>query len=288
MNNRYITLQLTTGDKTIRLGGTADPYKILDIKGLESTDYEVTWADNANLPGSTAVGQRAGKRPITIAFDMPATEEFARYRQQLIRFFRPQGSGELLVDYNGTKRKIPYVVEDFKFKNSNLYERLCADVDLICPQPFFLDLNNYGKNIAAKTPLYGFPLYISRTSGFAMGYRTLRQNVSLPNDGDVDTGIEAVFKAVRGTVVNPKIEKTSTGEFVQVMLTMNQGDELRINTNPGNKRITLNGENVFQRKSRQSQFFQITVGDNVLKYDADDNYTNLDVTLYYVPKYLGV
>lgn len=288
MDKRYLTLQLTAGGKTLHLGGAGDPYKILDVEGLESTDYEVTWADNANLPGSTAVGQRAGKRAVGITFDMPSSADFTRYRQQLIRFFQPQGEGVLLVDYNGTKRKIPYVVEQFRFQNSNLYERLCADVSLVCPQPFFMDLNNYGKNIAAKTPLYGFPLWIHRKRGFAMGYRTLRQNVSLPNDGDVNTGIEAVFKAVRGTVVNPRIEKVSTGEFVQVMVTMSQGDELRINTNPGNKRITLNGENVFQKKSRQSSFFQITVGDNILKYDADDNYTNLDVMLYYVPKYLGV
>ncbi len=283
---RQVTLALSAAGRELVLG--PKPYPIESISGLESTDYELTFADNANLPGSTLVGQRAGKRPISIRFDLPSTPEFARHRQELIRFFRPDIAGELLVDYNGLQRKIPYVIEEFRFQNSNLYEQLRAQLDLLCPQPFFLDLNNYGKNIAAKTPLYGFPLWIHRTRGFAMGYRTLKKHVSLPNEGDVDTGIEIVFKAARGTVTNPKLEKVSTGEFVQVMVEMQQGDILHVNTNPGQKRIELNGENLFHRKSRLSQFFQITVGDNVLKYDADENYTNLDVTLYYIPKYLGV
>ena len=32
----------------------------------------------------------------------------------------------------------------------------------------------------------------------------------------------------------------------------------------------------------------MVVGDNYLVYDADENYTNMDVFLYYRPKYLGV
>lgn len=52
--------------------------------------------------------------------------------------------------------------------------------------------------------------------------------------------------------------------------------------------ITLNGVNCYQRIDRQSEPFQLAVGDNYLEYDADGNYTNLDVNLFYTPKYLGV
>lgn len=287
MDKRHLILDLESGTRSLQLGN--DIYKILDVSGLESTDYELTYADNANLPGSTVVGQRAGKRPISVTFDMPDSRDFGLYRQRLIRFFRPDNAGVLTVDYNGLKRKISYVVENFRFQNSNLYERLRADIDLICPQPFLLDLYSYGRNIAAKTPLYGFPLWIKRSPhGVAMSYRTLRQNVSLPNNGDVDTGVEIVFKATRGAVTNPKIEKVSTGEYMRIVLEMLQGDVLKINTNPGQKRIEMNGENVYHNMDRTSRFFKITVGENILKYSADENYTNLDVMLYYTPKYLGV
>ena len=44
----------------------------------------------------------------------------------------------------------------------------------------------------------------------------------------------------------------------------------------------------FVHIDRKSEPFQLEVGDNYLEYDADENYTNLDVNLFYTPKYLGV
>ena len=46
--------------------------------------------------------------------------------------------------------------------------------------------------------------------------------------------------------------------------------------------------NYYQRIDRRSEPFKLEVGDNYLEYDADGNYTNLDVNLFYTPKYLGV
>lgn len=121
-----------------------------------------------------------------------------------------------------------------------------------------------------------------------MSYRTLKKDVHLPNSGDVPTGIEIHMIATRGAVKNPKIVKSSTGEFIELFLDLNKGDVLKINTNPGKKSITLNGKNVFKEKNKLSTFFQIDVGENLIQYDAEENYTNLDVNLYYTPKYLGV
>ena len=46
--------------------------------------------------------------------------------------------------------------------------------------------------------------------------------------------------------------------------------------------------NYYQHIDRRSEPFKLEVGDNYLEYDADGNYTNLDVNLFYTPKYLGV
>ena len=46
--------------------------------------------------------------------------------------------------------------------------------------------------------------------------------------------------------------------------------------------------NVYQKIDRRSEPFQLEVGGNYLEYDADENYTNLDVRLFYTPLYLGV
>lgn len=124
--------------------------------------------------------------------------------------------------------------------------------------------------------------------GIITGYRTLRKEVVLVNDGDVSTGIQIQFVAKRGEVKNPKITNVRTGQFMRVLCSMAMGDVLLVDTNARHQVIELNGVNYYQHIDRQSEPFELDVGDNYLEYDADENYTNLDVNLYYRPKYLGV
>ena len=121
-----------------------------------------------------------------------------------------------------------------------------------------------------------------------MSYRTLHKEVVLANDGDVSTGVQIQFVAKRGTVKNPKITSVKTGKFMRVVCDMVAGDVLLIDTNPRHQVIELNGVNFYHHIDRRSEPFELEVGDNYLEYDADENYTNLDVNLYYRPKYLGV
>lgn len=86
----------------------------------------------------------------------------------------------------------------------------------------------------------------------------------------------------------PYRTNTGTGQFMRVSVTMQTGDVLLIDTNDRHQVITLNGVNYYQRIDRRSEPFKLEVGDNYLEYDADGNYTNLDVNLFYTPKYLGV
>lgn len=287
MDKRVFQLRFIKEEIQIDMG-YGSKYPVVEIEGFEAAGYDIALQPNAGTAGSSLTGVRIGERSLSVTFEVPASPDFHIYRQELIRFFNPLQEIKAIVNYNGIKREALCRVEQFRFVNSNLYERLQGQLDLLCPQPFFRDLNHYGKNIAAKTALFAFPLFLPRIRGRAMSYKTLKQNVSLPNAGDVDTGIEMVFQATRGTVKNPKMEKVSTGEYMRVILEMAQGDVLRIDTNAGSKRITLNGKNVIQKIDRGSSFFAITPGDNILKYSADENYTNLDVTLYYTPLYLGV
>lgn len=129
--------------------------------------------------------------------------------------------------------------------------------------------------------------------GQITGYRTLRKEVYLPNDGHVPTGLQIEFIATRGSVTNPKITlvRTSNGEsgkFMRVKIALEKGDVLLIDTNKRHQVIELNGVNVYQKIDRLSQPFELEKGDNYLEYYADSNYTNLDVKLYYTPLYLGV
>ena len=75
---------------------------------------------------------------------------------------------------------------------------------------------------------------------------------------------------------------------MRVKVDMKEGDVLAIDTNERHQIVELNGVNYYQHVDRRSDPFQLAVGDNYLEYAADANYVNLDVNLYYTPKYLGV
>lgn len=302
----YIDLTLECNGMTLRMGrsgsGEKREFGITRIEGLESSDLEISTTDNALVDGSTVDGKRIQNRSIHIEATLRDDQNNERNRQRIIKFFNPKYSGKLTVDHSGITRNIEYELEGWNFAaQSNVYNELSIVVDLMCPDPFMKNTDNFGQNMADISRHIAFPWRVVKKgvavpqpyrgialSGQITGYRTLKKEVHLPNDGDVPTGVQIQFIAARGPVTNPKIVLLGTGKFVRVKAAMKAGDILLIDTNKRHQVIELNGVNVYQRIDRLSEPFELEVGSNYLEYDADENYTNLDVRLFYTPLYLGV
>lgn len=305
MTKNTIAIELACNGKTLRLGPGED-IDITKITGLESSELEISTSNNALVDGVSVDGKKIKPRPIHIEASFKSNRNNPQNRAKLIQFFNPKYTGKATITNMGTSRNIEYELEGWTFKQAPNWDvKLGILVDLICPDPYMLSVDNFGKNMASISPLFAFPWRVlgQRASrkldypekargmmlgGFTMGYRTLHKEVVLANDGDVSTGVQIQFVATRGDVTNPKITNTQTGQYMRVNIAMQQGDVLLIDTNDRHQIITLNGVNCYQRIDRRSEPFQLAVGDNYLKYDADKNYTNLDVNLFYTPKYLGV
>ena len=297
-----IRVVLSCNGRTLTFGKDSD-IDITKITGLESSDIEISKSDNALVDGETVDGLKIKGRPIHIEASFRDLKNNKENRQNLIKFFNPKYTGKALIEYMGVSRNIEYRLEGWTFKaKASLDARLAIVVDLYCPDPYMLNIDNFGKNMAAYTPLFTFPWIITAKKvtglkrpysglalgGRAAGYRTLHKEVALSNDGDVPTGVIIKFVATRGPVSNPKITRTGTGQFMRVKVEMAKGDVLVIDTNERHQIVELNGVNCYQRVDRRSEPFQLDVGENYLEYAADTNYVNLDVNIYYTPKYLGV
>lgn len=302
----YIDLTLECNGMSMRFGksgsGQKREFGITKIEGLEASDLEVSTNDNALVDGSTVDGKRIKNRPIHIEATLRDDRNNETNRQRIIKFFNPRYSGKLTVDHSGTKRNIEYELEGWSFvAATNVYNQLSLVIDLMCPDPFMKNMDNFGRNMAEISRHTAFPWRVVKKdtvvpkacrglvlSGQITGYRTLKKEVHLPNDGDVPTGIQVQFVASRGAVMNPKISLLGTGKFIRVKVEMKKGDILVVDTNKRHQVIELNGANVYQKIDRLSEPFELAVGSNYLEYDADENYTNLDVRLFYTPLYLGV
>lgn len=306
MTKNTITIELTCNGKTLKMG----PGEDIDIKlvtGLESSELDISTSDNALVDGASVDGKKIKPRPIHIEASFRSNKNNPENRAKVIQFFNPKYTGKALITNMGVSRNIEYELEGWTFATiRNMDNKLGILVDLLCPDPYMLNVDNFGKNMANISALFAFPWRMLSTrmtsgkldypdkargmllGGMTMGYRTLYREVVLANDGDVPTGVQIQFVATRGPVTNPKITNTGTGQYMRVNVAMQQGDILLIDTNDRHQVITLNGVNYYQHIDRKSEPFKLAVGDNYLEYDADENYTNLDVNLFYTPKYLGV
>lgn len=302
----FIDLTLECNGQSMKFGksesGEKREFGITKIEGLESSDLEISTTDNALVDGSTVDGKRIKKRPVHIEATLRDDRNNEANRQRIIKFFNPKYSGKLTVNHSGITRNIEYELEGWNFvAKNNVFNQLAIVVDLMCPDPFMKNVDNFGKNMADFSPHIAFPWMVVKEKvivpepykgltlpGQITGYRTLTKDVYLPNDGDVPTGLQIQFIAERGPATNPKITLVGTGEFIRVKVEMQKGDVLLIDTNKRHQVIELNGQNVYQKIDRLSSPFELAVGQNYLEYDADENYTNLDVRLYYTPLYLGV
>lgn len=306
MTKNTLTIELTCNGKTLRMGPGED-IDITAVTGLESSELDISTSDNALVDGASVDGKKIKPRPIHIEASFRSNKNNPEKRAKVIKFFNPKYTGKALITNMGVSRNIEYELEGWTFASvRNMDNKLKILVDLLCPDPYMLNVDNYGKNMANISALFAFPWRMLSTrmtsgkldypdkargmllGGMTMGYRTLYREVVLANDGDVPTGVQIQFVATRGPVTNPKITNTGTGQYMRVNVAMQQGDILLIDTNDRHQVITLNGVNYYQHIDRKSEPFKLAVGDNYLEYDADENYTNLDVNLFYTPKYLGV
>ncbi|WP_346877422.1 phage distal tail protein [Clostridium sp. UBA5712] len=283
--DKYIDIKLECNGKILEIGKDK-LYKLINIEGISSSEYSVDIVNNAQFDGGTVKSKRVESRLITITAEYPSTEDTETRRQNLIRFFNPYLTGKLYVNYSGIKRVINYEVAGFKDSRENLYDPLKFIINLICPNPFFKDEREFSKNMAGKINSITVPFTIP-ASGMIMSAKVLRQEATIINNGDKDTGLIISFIA-KGEVSNPKIENLTTGKFLRIVVDLMPGDILTINTNKGNKMIELNGKNISQKMDRSSSFIDMQVGENILKYSADKGYTNLNVYPKWTAEFFGV
>lgn len=104
------------------------------------------------------------------------------------------------------------------------------------------------------------------------------------NEGQVDSPV--IIKIV-GSCSNPLIENKTTGEFIKFKnLTMSATDELLIDTTFGQKKVELNGQNIFNKLDYSSTFFNLINGDNEIDF-SDETGSNA-ATIHFIYKNLYI
>lgn len=221
--------------------------------------------------------------------------QMTRRKTLLNKFVNPQQ--QILLSYSKyTLEFLPDTSVKYSATVKENNEVICKfQINGFAADPLFSDKTE-SKVIAASTiPMFHFPLIISKNpsppGGVIFGLRQPSLFVAINNSGAVDVGMKIVFKA-NGTLYGPSLINVDTQKYFKVNKTMQAGEEIVVDTVIGEKKIQgkLNGitSNYFKYRDLDSEWLQLKVGDNLFRYDADDNIGNLEVYIYFSNKYLEV
>lgn len=266
----------------------------VDWGAVESTHHSYKCV---NQIGVYVTGTSLETRSVDISgWVIASTEREMTNRKTILnRFFNPQQAVDLFYkDY--VLRFLPNTSVRYSTAIAENNEVVCKfKVKGYCPDPLFSEQMESKVAAASTIAMFHFPLIISQTpnppGGIVFGLRQPSLIVAINNSGAVDVGMKIVFKAI-GTLHGPSLINVNTQKYFKVNKTMQAGEEIVINTTIGEKKIqgTLNGitTNYFKYRDLDSEWLQLSVGDNLFRYDAEENVENLEVYIYFNNKYLEV
>lgn len=273
------------------------PYFLQELRGVDGVDSLIQKTKNYHQDGYLDYDSSLQDRPLQIIGIIKASDkaEAGRHREKLFKVFNPKEKGILQYEYGDIKKRIECQIERApKFqKKSNSFKRQIFMIDLLCPSPYWQDINESKEEIALWKGSFHFPLVIPQ-EGIIMGYREPSLIVNVKNMGHVQTGMKIEFIA-KGTLKNPSLFDINTRKFLKINRIMTPGEKIIVNTNSGKKGVKsyLNGVttdilNDLDIAGGGRTFLQLNTGDNLFRYDAEEGIDNLEVRIYYNNNYLGV
>lgn len=276
-----IVIKLEQGGKTLQAGTNFKDFKVDEIEGLSGLEFDFQMTNNPQSPNAIITNKKPLPRQINIRIYCKGD-----LRQFSNGFFNPFTKGKLTVTWGETTRWIEYYPHPVKIVQSTIYQNLEMHITLICPEPYFKSMDDYGKNIANKRSLLAFPFVMLPDRGLISDYRIFNTKVKIQNDGDIEVGAKIIFTAV-GFIKNPKLI-INDGEFVRAIIDMNKGDSVAFNTDIDNLSAMMNKEDILNQTDPKMSFFQVPPGENVIEYSSDEGTSNMQVYVFYTPQYLGI
>lgn len=276
-----------------------DNYFILSkCDNLHGIDTDISVVESPYIDGSEIEMVRALPRGISMTFKLipnirNSIDFFTSYvkSKQYVTLTEKENGREITI--KGVATIPPY---------TRMLSACEIQLDIYCGQPYWENLVNLVAEISQNLPRLFFPIetgqYFTPT-GRVFSIVDLSQERTFENTGDVSVGMNIKITAI-SEVSNPAIA-CSTGEqngfYMWLEVTLEAHDEVEINTERGNKHITINGLETYNGQPVLSylrfngtDWLQLETGDNTFNagiYDGNKIVPSSDLyfTITYKPRF---
>lgn len=266
-------------------GGTlifeyANGYLINKPSGIDTVSVTLSHGQSINQVGSTVQSKTVQPRPVTVSGIIVGSEQEER-KAQLMAVVRPDLAGRLYADdyfLDVHVTATPNVEPKEKFAHFQF--------SLNAPYPYWQREQRIAKYLNGVQKQFKFPWNVSRAYRFGQLLETKFVNVL--NGGQLPAPFKATFYAAN-EVDNPRITNVTTGEVLMLNKSMVPGETVVVETTHGLTYVTSSVDGSIRGAlDLDSTFFGLSIGDNVLKPDADFGLDQLQVVVDFAPEMAGV
>lgn len=246
-------------------------FYVTSVTGLTPAAANINTDALAVGDGSLFNSSRVGNRNIVIMLKYRSGINVEQARIELYRLFKTKQWVRVFYKTASRDVYIDGYVETF---DGDLFEQgQLAQISIICPDPFFKDIDSTVTDFNAVVSLLEFPVEFPE-EGIPFSEISVYAEKSVVNGGDAENGV-IIRCDFSGDASNPAFYNLTTGDGLSIDFDFLRGDALIINTNQGSKSITLIREgvtvNLLNYLVQGSTWFLLTIGDNVFTFTADDD-----------------
>lgn len=277
---------------------------VASVEGLGPPKANINQVEMANIDGSFYTSSRAQARNIILQLIMmeqcegAATIEESRHK--IYRYFPLKKKIRLRIQTDDKTRQIwGYVESNEPYIFSK--QEYCQ-ISIVCPDPWFYDLGTGTTVFSGTRPSFEFPFSNESVTEKLIEFGTIwvDTNAYFTYYGDTDIGVEITIHAMGAaeniTLYDRTRQQTmsiNTDKIFQLTgVTFSTGDDIIINTVKGNKsaRLLHAGQyyNIIAAIGKESDWFELTIGDNIFAFSADSGENNLQVSFSYQTAYGGI
>jgi len=281
-------------------------YQIVRIDGLNPPNAQINTLTMASIDGARFNSSKLLTREIVLTIQLNGGGTIVEEnRQKLYRYFPTKEWCKFYYKNNHRDVFIEAYVESVEVSPFDNAQQM--QVAILCCEPYFKGIEMIVDDISKRIPCFEFPFAFGSNGATNPGVISdLSTDDAIPfseiqvdrvthvyNDSESECGM-IIDTYILHPITKLNIQNTETGEFLELDYEFLEGDEVIINTNLGQKSITLirNGisSNLFIALVKGSTFFQLALGDNffgfTLNEGADDGYVSILFKHYTV--YRGV
>lgn len=262
-----------TNGETFELSHDYDNYYITGVQGLTPPATNINTAKAGIIDGTFFNSASVEERNIVITLVLNGDIE--SNRQKLYRIFPRKTPCTIFFKNENRDVKIQGYVETIE---SDLFvKREQVQISIICPRPYFEDLNTIYAELRKNLAMFEFPFSIEVEQPVPISEITDYPICEILNTGDAECGC-VIDIDVHSAVQGIKIANTSTQQFFYLDTAFVNHDRIKINTNSGQMGVIMerggSSFNILNTVAENSTWLRLKPGTNHFTFTIDDGDTD--------------